>query len=208
MYKVFVNDVPIILSTEENIGAKYTSISIKKAKIKSLIKKVSKGEIKHLHLYHKKEHKLLKHLKKKLKVIRAGGGLVKNKEGKMLFIYRNKKWDLPKGKAEKGETIEETSLREVEEETGVKNLKIGDLIDVTYHVLKRKGKLKLKETYWFHMSTDYEGELIPQIKEGITKAKWKNKEKAKKALKKSYANIRLLFPDDFSDDCSIPSSDK
>ncbi|MGO1751526.1 MAG: NUDIX hydrolase [Psychroflexus sp.] len=197
MYKVFINDVPIILSTDKNIGAKYTSISIKKAKIKSLIKKVSKGEIEHLHLYHKKEHKLLKHLKKKLKVIVAGGGLVRNPDGKMLFIYRNKKWDLPKGKAEKGETIEETSIREVEEETGVENLKIGELIKVTYHILKRKGKFKLKETHWFAMTTDYAGDLIPQEDEGITKVKWKNKKKAKKALKKSYENIRLLFPDDF-----------
>lgn len=197
MYKVFINDVPIILSTDKNIGAKYTSISIKKAKIKSLIKKVSKGEIEHLHLYHKKEHKLLKHLKKKLKVIVAGGGLVTNTEGKILFIYRNKKWDLPKGKAEKGETIEETSIREVEEETGVGNLKIGELIKVTYHILKRKGKYRLKETYWFAMTTDYTGDLIPQENEGITKVKWKNKKKAKKALKKSYENIRLLFPDDF-----------
>ncbi|MDN6280398.1 MAG: NUDIX domain-containing protein [Psychroflexus sp.] len=200
MYKVFVNDVPIILSTEKSLGAKYTSISIKKAKIKSLIKKVANGEIAHLHLYHKKEEKLLKHLKKKLKVIIAGGGLVKNPQDEILFIYRNKKWDLPKGKAEKMETIEETSIREVEEETGVRNLEIKHLIDVTYHVLKRKGKFKLKETYWFEMATDFAGELIPQRDEGITKAKWKNKKKAKKALKKSYANIRLLFPDDFFED--------
>lgn len=200
MYKVFVNDVPIILSTEKSLGAKYTSISIKKAKIKSLIKKVANGEIAHLHLYHKKEEKLLKHIKKKLKVIIAGGGLVKNPQGKMLFIYRNKKWDLPKGKAEKNETIEETSIREVEEETGVRNLEIRHLIDVTYHVLKRKGKFKLKETYWFEMVTDYAGELIPEENEGITKAKWKSKKKAKKALKKSYANIRLLFSDDFFED--------
>lgn len=197
MYKVFVNDVPIILSTQENIGSQYTSISIKKAKIKRLIKQIEQGELHYLNLYHKKEHKLLKHLKKKLKVITAAGGLVYNKNNEILFIYRNKKWDLPKGKAEKGESIETTAIREVEEETAVQNLEITKFLQTTYHILKRNGKYKLKETHWYEMRTDFEGELVPQINEGIKKAKWKNFEKSQKALNKSYANIKLLFPKEY-----------
>lgn len=198
MYKVFVNDVPIILSTEKNMDGEYKSFPIKEVKIKRLIKKVAKGELLKVNLYHKKEEKLLKHLKKKLKTIVAGGGLVKNKQGEVLFIYRNKRWDLPKGKAEKNETIEETALREVEEETGVEGLEITRFLQNTYHILKRNGKYKLKETVWFEMKTTYSGPLSPQEDEGITKAKWKNTEKSKKALQKSYANIKLLFPPEYS----------
>jgi ADP-ribose pyrophosphatase YjhB (NUDIX family) len=197
MYKVFVNDVPIILSTQENTGSHYININIKKAKIKKLIHKVETGELHYINLYHKKEHKLLKHLKKKLKVIVAGGGLVYNSKKEILFIYRNKKWDLPKGKAEKGENIEETAIREVEEETQVQGLEIVRFLQTTYHIINRKGKYKLKETHWYEMKTDFEGELIPEASEGIKKAKWKNFEKSHKALLKSYANIKLLFPKEY-----------
>ena len=197
MYKVFVNDVPIILSTQENTGSHYININIKKAKIKELIHKVETGELHYINLYHKKEHKLLKHLKKKLKVIVAAGGLVYNSQKEILFIYRNKKWDLPKGKAEKGENIEETAIREVEEETHVQGLEIVKFLQTTYHIINRNGKYKLKETHWYEMKTDFEGELIPEASEGIKKAKWKNFEKSQKALLKSYANIKLLFPKEY-----------
>jgi 8-oxo-dGTP pyrophosphatase MutT (NUDIX family) len=197
MYKVFVNDVPIILSTQENTGSQYININIKKAKIKKLIHKVETGELHYINLYHKKEHKLLRHLKKKLKVIVAGGGLVYNSKKEILFIYRNKKWDLPKGKAEKGENIEETAIREVEEETHVQGLEIVRFLQTTYHIINRNGKYKLKETHWYEMKTDFEGELIPEASEGIKKAKWKNFEKSQKALLKSYANIKLLFPKEY-----------
>lgn len=197
MYKVFVNDVPIILSTQENIGSTYINIPIKKAKLKKLIAQVESGELQYLNLYHKKEHKLLKHLKRKLNVVVAGGGLVYNSKNEILFIYRNKKWDLPKGKAEKGEKIEETALREVKEETKVQGLEIVSFLQITYHIVNRNDKYKLKETHWFEMKTDFDGELIPELSEGIKKAKWKDFEKTQKALKKSYANIKLLFPTEY-----------
>lgn len=197
MYKVFVNDVPIILSTQENIGSNYTNIAIKKAKLKKLIRQIESGELTYLNLYHKNEQKLLKHLKRKLKVVIAGGGLVYNANQEILFIYRNKKWDLPKGKAEKGESIEETALREVEEETHVEGLKIVSFLQITYHIINRNNKYKLKETHWYEMKTDFTGELVPELSEGIKKAKWKNFEKTQKALQKSYANIKLLFPKEY-----------
>ncbi len=180
MYKVFVNDVPIILSTEKYIGKNYTSLPIKRVKIKSVIKQIVRGELTHINLYHRKEKKLLKVLKKSLPVVVAGGGMVHNNKGKILFIYRNGKWDLPKGKLEKNETIEECALREVWEETGVENLKISEFIKTTYHVFKRNNKFKLKETHWYKMTSDYEGELKPEPSEGIKKVKWKILKKAKK----------------------------
>ena len=197
MYKVFVNDVPIILSTEKYIGKNYTSIPIKRAKLKNIIKQVSRGQLSYINLYHPREKKLLKILKKKLPVVVAGGGMVYNKKGEILFIYRNGKWDLPKGKLEKNETIEECAIREVQEETGVQDLQITNFLQTTYHVFKRNNKFKLKVTYWYKMTSDYEGELIPEPSEGIKKVKWKNFEKCQKALGKSYENIKLLFPKEY-----------
>lgn len=196
MYKVFVNDIPIILSTEPDLGEKYVSFPLKEVKLKRIIKKINRGKLLYVNLYHVKKEKLLKHLFKKLPVVTAGGGMVLNPQKEVLFIYRNGRWDLPKGKVEKNESIEAGAIREVEEETGVKNLKISKFLQTTYHVFQRKGRYRLKVTYWYEMTTDYTGELIPEEKEGIKKVKWKNMEKAQKALKKSYANIKLLFPNE------------
>ena len=135
---------------------------------------------------------LISHFKKKLKVIRAGGGIVKNYKDETLFIYRRDKWDLPKGKMDKGESIEETALREVEEETGVKNLSIIDLFKQTYHIFKKNNKYYLKETTWFNMKTDYAETLKPEIKEEITRVVWKSKTQIKN-IKNTYSNIKLLL---------------
>ncbi len=196
MYKVFVNDVPIILSTEKDLGEKYVSIPLKEVKLKRIIKKINKGKLLYVNLYHQKKEKLLKHLFKKLPVVTAGGGFVLNQKDEVLFIFRNGRWDLPKGKVEKRESIETGAIREVEEETGVKNLEISKFLQTTYHVFQRKGRYRLKVTYWYEMRTDYDGDLVPEESEGIEKVKWKSMEKAQKALKKSYANIKLLFPEE------------
>lgn len=197
MYKVFINDVPIILSTQRKMGDRYEAYPIKKVDFEKLIEDIENKKKLFVNLYHKKEHKLLKHLKKKLKVIEAAGGLVFNHKEEVLFIYRNGRWDLPKGKVEKGESLEDSAMREVEEETGVRDLKITRFIDTTYHILKRNGSYKLKETHWFEMSTAFSGKLIPQKEEGIKKVKWKNFDKSQIAIRNSYENIKLLFPQEY-----------
>ena len=194
MYKVFVKDIPIILSTEKNIGKQYTAIPLKLARFKKLIRKINDGELIYVNLYHKNAEKLERFLQKKLPFVEAAGGLVYNQNKEILFIYRNDRWDLPKGHIDDGETHEAAAIREVEEETGVKNLEVRRFIDKTYHVFKRNGKFKLKATYWFEMYTDYTGELKPESNEGIKKVKWKKFEKSQKALTNSYENIKLLFP--------------
>ena len=138
---------------------------------------------------------LLKTFKSKLPVVQAGGGLVRNQSGKMLFIFRKGKWDLPKGKIDKGETLEKGAKREVKEETGVKKLELNGLAGVTYHIFKRKDKYQLKETHWFHMTTTYTGKLKPQLQEDIKEAKWKGPKKTEKALENSYGNIKHLLKD-------------
>lgn len=197
MYKVFVKDIPIILSTEKNIGDHYTTIPLKQARFKKLVKKIYNGELLYLNLYHKNAEKLETYLREKIKVVEAAGGLVYNDKDEILFIRRNKKWDLPKGKIEKGETHQVAAIREVMEETGVENLEVRDFLMTTYHIFTRNDKFKLKVTYWYEMYTDYNGLLMPQADEGIKKVKWKDFEKSKNALQDSYENIKLLFPDKY-----------
>ena len=197
MYKVFVKDIPIILSTEKNIGKQYTSIPLKFARFKKLIKKINEGELIYVNLYHKNEESLEKFLRKKLPVVEAAGGLVYNNKREILFIYRNDKWDIPKGRIEKNESHQEAAVREVEEETGIEGLEVKKYLTTTYHVFKRNGKFKLKITYWFQMYSEFDGEFKPQVNEGILKVKWKNFEKTQKALQDSYENIKLLFPKEY-----------
>jgi 8-oxo-dGTP pyrophosphatase MutT (NUDIX family) len=102
----------------------------------------------------------------------AAGGLVKHTSGKYLFIERKGKWDLPKGHIEHGESPEDCALREVMEETGIKDHSIVKALDPSYHTYSWEGISYLKKTYWFLMS--YSGDMIcdPQTEEGITKVEW------------------------------------
>lgn len=114
---------------------------------------------------------VLNYFKNKLTYIQAAGGFIK-KLNQYLFIYRLDKWDLPKGKLDKGETIEHAAIRECEEECGVKNLNIVKQLNSTYHIYTYKKKLAIKQTFWFCMETNYNKTLIPQTKENITDVKW------------------------------------
>jgi 8-oxo-dGTP pyrophosphatase MutT (NUDIX family) len=193
MYKVFVNDKPLFLTNEIKKETDFKFFLLESADINQIIINFFQNKIQEAYLYHPDEKEIMKTLKSKIPVSKAGGGLVYNKNGDILFIYRNGKWDLPKGGTEKGETIEETSMREVEEETGVKNLVIGEKLQKTYHIFKRNGVYKLKITQWFEMHTDYTETPIGQLEEGIEKVAWLNPEEVKEALNNSYENIKLLF---------------
>ncbi|MGH1338918.1 MAG: NUDIX hydrolase [Aureispira sp.] len=106
------------------------------------------------------------------KVLPAAGGVVQNEAKAILSIYRLGCWDLPKGKLEEGETLEENALREVQEETGVHNLELGTFLGHTYHTYtNKKGKRLLKDTAWYKMTSN-DQDLIPQTEEGIEKVVW------------------------------------
>ena len=124
------------------------------------------------------------------KIIEAAGGLVFNDNNKILLIFRNGKWDLPKGKLEKGEQIEECAIREVKEECGINELQIEKKLIETYHTYNLNGIKILKKTYWFLMKTSFKFPFTPQFDEGITKVEWCNEENLYKYLKNSYMNIR------------------
>ncbi len=193
MYKVFINEKLIILSNEVNKHEISDTFLLEDVDFEWLIGEMTSGKLDEATLYHDNGDELLKLLYKKLPLVEAAGGLVRNANNEVLFIFRNGKWDLPKGKTEKGEDIKETAIREVEEETGVKGLVITDFITNTYHVFKRNGEYRLKLTHWYTMRTAYEGELFPQVEEDIVKVEWKNETEITEALQNSYENIKLLF---------------
>jgi hypothetical protein len=148
MYKVFVNDKPLFLTNQISKETDFQLFLLDSIDVEQLIIKIFQNKIKKAYLYHPDESLIMKTLKVKIPVNKAGGGLVYNKKREVLFIFRNGKWDLPKGGTNKGEDIESTAMREVEEETGVNGLKIIKKLQKTYHVFRRNGKYKLKITHW------------------------------------------------------------
>ena len=125
--------------------------------------------------------------------VNAGGGLVTNYKGEFLLIRRSGLWDLPKGHQEAGEAIEDTALREVEEETGLKGLIIGKFIRVTDHTYFRNDQWHLKHTWWYSMTCQNDQETIPQTEEGITEIRWVKKSELKELLQQTYPTIVEVF---------------
>jgi 8-oxo-dGTP pyrophosphatase MutT (NUDIX family) len=126
---------------------------------------------------------------KKFTVIQAAGGLVKNNENKILMIFRRGKWDLPKGKLDKNEKLEDCAIREVEEETGLTNVKLLSPLIVTYHTYHEGTKFILKESHWFTMTISGEQKLTPQTDEDIFDIKWIGPGEVNSYLPKSFPLI-------------------
>lgn len=137
--------------------------------------------------------------KKAFKIIKAGGGLVRNLQGEYLLIFRRGQWDLPKGKLELGESIESCALREVREETGVAGLTILKKLPKTYHLYTdSNGKIILKECYWFEMQTHDRKVLEPQHEEGISEAVWLSQSEVELRKHCMFPTIRHCFEFYFS----------
>jgi 8-oxo-dGTP pyrophosphatase MutT (NUDIX family) len=122
-------------------------------------------------------------------VITAAGGLVKNDSGEILLIFRRGKWDLPKGKLDENESIAECALREVREETGLRQLKIGTPLGITFHTYYQYDKDFLKESHWFAMKAAGDQNLIPQTEEDITEISWAKPEELEKYLQNTFPTI-------------------
>jgi 8-oxo-(d)GTP phosphatase len=130
-------------------------------------------------------------IKSRFSIIKAAGGIV-TKGDKVLFIKRLGKWDLPKGKFDKGESPEECALREVEEECYVR-VKMGSEISRTWHTYTQNRKSILKKTYWYTMECVDDTKMKPQKEEGIEQVKWLTHQEAKIALVNSYPSMRYLY---------------
>lgn len=135
------------------------------------------------------EQEALKVLQSLFKEITAAGGVVLNNKGEILFIFRRGKWDLPKGKIEEGETAAIASVREVQEECGLKNLEIIKALNPTYHTYVEDDHTLLKQTYWYLMKTA-ETDVHPQIQEEITKAEWKTNSDKEEIFNNTFDSIK------------------
>lgn len=125
--------------------------------------------------------------------IEAAGGIVQNEKKEILFIFRRGKWDLPKGKIENDETPEICAAREIEEETGVKNLILKHKIGETYHIYKENETMILKTSHWFYFISNEQQDTAAQTEEDISEVKWIHTRSIKEPMANTYQNIRDIL---------------
>jgi len=214
--KIFINDIPVRIINKEKLdpekpfdyiidGSKekikpknlVDDVLINDAfpdKVDELLRLMTDSKLKKVFsitFASQDKRSLINHIKQKFKVIQAAGGVV-DKSGKILLIYRKGRWDIPKGKLDKGESIKECAIREVEEETGVK-VEIEKKINATWHTYVTNRKYILKKTHWYVMTCVDDSNLAPQEEEGIKEAKWMNLTELRSALYDSYRSIRYVI---------------
>ncbi|MBU4537597.1 MAG: NUDIX domain-containing protein [Weeksellaceae bacterium] len=196
MYKVFVNEKKLTIS-------KYPEDMEKKlrfegfATLEIAVDLLQNTSCPELNVYGENIEEIWEDFTHMFKVIEAAGGVVRNKHGELLFIHRIGRWDLPKGKIEKGESLEQAALREIEEETGLSELILEEFLNNTFHIYnERNGEKILKTVYWFRMQYVGNETPKPQIEEGISEVSWKNQEAIiKEVLPMTFKNIKLILND-------------
>jgi 8-oxo-dGTP pyrophosphatase MutT (NUDIX family) len=203
MYKLFINNKVVYLCQnpafvdnlmhEEFIIEPYTNKADFASTLKIILSNVNKSNV---ILFNKNVEKILTEVISFFECIEAAGGVVQNRQGEILLIFRRGSWDLPKGKIEKNESLEQAAVREVEEETGLDHVKIIKAVTfrkllnkATYHSYMIKDTLAMKVSYWYEMKTDFTGNLVPQEEEDIEIAKWVKKEDVPAYFDKMYPSI-------------------
>ena len=199
--KIYFDDKPVYLCDE--IDKELNEIlhhpdavfidEISNAALKSLLHEIVKPEFHAGVVWNNDLEKLKKAFFKNFTQIEAAGGIVQNEKKELLFIFRLDKWDLPKGKMEKGEDAETCAVREVEEETGVTKLKLKKKAGETYHTYNAFGKHFLKTTHWFYITCSSKQKLVPQTEEHIDLIKWVKTTDIKEPLKNTYASIKDIL---------------
>jgi 8-oxo-dGTP pyrophosphatase MutT (NUDIX family) len=189
-YRIYINE-KVILITQSVPGRveRYQRIDAQTFDLKSFFKQFNGKPGPRLFFIITRDAKsYLKKIVKSLTLIEAAGGVVNDGKGRYLFIYRNDKWDLPKGKLERREKKKAGAVREVEEECGIK-VDAGKRICNTYHTYIMKGEVVLKKTYWYRMSYTGSGKLKPQKEEGITRVRWFKPEQTAPIIRNTFPSI-------------------
>jgi len=135
MYKVFVNDNPIIFTDSVLDIKNKNSYHYDLININEIIHRLKYRKATQVILFSDNLDKMWQDFTQKVKPIYAAGGLVSNSHADYLLIYRLNRWDLPKGHLEAGENAAHAAIREVEEECGVQNLEISHKLIDTYHII-------------------------------------------------------------------------
>ena len=196
--KIYFNDKPLFLCDEidatiEPFRHHDDAVFIDEFSGHAIKSMIHEMELQKIHagiLLHTNLQELKKAFWKKFTVVLAAGGLVLNRNKEILMIFRRGKWDLPKGKLDKGETPEQCALREVEEETGLTNISLHDRLLTTYHTYHESGKFILKESHWYTMSISIEQALIPQAEEDIAEVRWVKQEQLNDLVKNTFPSIK------------------
>jgi 8-oxo-dGTP pyrophosphatase MutT (NUDIX family) len=198
MYKVFFNDRALFLTDDFSSNFKTQFGLFFKYKEEEDLNEIidiygSISRITSLYIFHYDIDKLREDFRKCFKNIDAAGGVVRNKRGEYLLIYRRGKWDLPKGKLDNGENYQQAALREVEEETGLSHLELERPLMSTYHTYPLKGKTVLKKTYWFSMYYGADDTPVPETEEDIEEARWFSPETLDEPFKNTFPLVIDVF---------------
>lgn len=180
MIKVYVQNKPLFLidkvtaEVEDFLHRNDTMYidELNPPAVKTMLQQLEQPEIYAGVFLHPNLTELLDGFKQQLNVIVAAGGLVYNEQQEVMLIHRKGRWDLPKGKLDEGETLEQCAVREVGEETGVENTVVEKLLQVTYHCYHERGKHNLKESHWYVLKAPAKSPLKPQTEEDIEQCLW------------------------------------
>ncbi len=197
MYKIYINGTPLYLvsstevtdfgsTTERKIVLRHTG---KKKFLFNIIHQLeTTNRFDCIVVFDMNIENLWADFQKIYKPVTAAGGAVFNPEGKVLLIHRRGSWDLPKGKMDPGETPEQTAVREVQEETGLQQITLGQHLLNTLHTYEHKGNRVLKTTHWYEMQTT-DNQLVPQTEEDIEQAVWSDLDAFLAAPNEVYGSI-------------------
>lgn len=194
-YKIFYDDRVIVLTGkitktfEKNEGLFYKYQ--KKDELLEIVEAFGHfSQVSALYVLHTDVDELLDIVKSGFTIVEAAGGLVRDPDGRLLAIFRRGKWDLPKGKVEKGEFYQQTALREVKEECGLDQIDLGKKLSDTYHVYFDNGKSVLKRTIWYEMFVIGNVQLIPQTEEDITDVRWFDYQTVSEVMRNTYESLK------------------
>lgn len=199
--KIYYNDKPLILTTDteayiDNNPVAETYSFFTGATLRSFtqaLQQMDRPGVKGAVIEDASEKALQEQLHAMYSSIEAGGGIAYNEQNDILMIFRRGKWDLPKGKLDAGESIDECALREVKEETGLQQLTLGEKICDTYHIYTQKSEQMLKRTAWYRMEASATEILKPQKEENILEARWVNPKDLGPLASRSYEAIREVL---------------
>ena len=191
MYKVFFNESQLTFSNQSNPEAK-NILFHHETQFDEAFHLLSSNSSKFVNIFSDDIDAVWASFLNYFKHIKAAGGIVRNPQDDILFIFRLGKWDLPKGKMEKGESREESAIREIEEECSITNLELKRFLMPTFHIYYLREYI-VKETFWFDVFYDGAELPLPQTEEGIEAVVWKNKSEIPQLLENSYPNIQLLM---------------
>ena len=194
MYRIFKNASSIFLTDQLKSIDQHAYLHWNNVKHSELWNSIDTSKNQQFYIYHSDLDEMWKEFCQLYTIIEAGGGLVKNSKGELLFIVRHGTWDLPKGKIERGESRSDAALREVKEECGLKEVELLDMVNRTYHIYLEKGQEVLKVSYWYEMYSE-DRILKGQEEEGISEVHWLKPEQVNHVINHTYPNISLLVKD-------------